>query len=92
MARRSLSAPLATATGSATDRIGFMTSDIQATFEQAGCAGTLYVQSLDEDADIGLAADELVIPASVVKVQIVLEVETWFADGRLDPADWAHRA
>jgi len=64
-----------------------MTSDIQTTFERAGCAGTLYVQSLDDDADIGLAADEPVTPASVVKVQIALEVETWFAEGRLDPAE-----
>jgi beta-lactamase class A len=64
-----------------------MTGEIQATFEQAGCSGTLYVQSLDDGADIGLAADEPVIPASVVKVQIALEVESWFADGRLDPAE-----
>jgi beta-lactamase class A len=64
-----------------------MTGEIQAAFEQAGCSGTLYAQSLDDDADIGLAADELVIPASVVKVQIALEVESWFADGRLDPAE-----
>lgn len=62
-------------------------SDIQATFDRAGCSGTLYVQSLDDGAGIGLAADELMIPASVVKVQIALEVETWFADGRLDPAE-----
>jgi beta-lactamase class A len=64
-----------------------MISDIRATFEQAGCAGTLYVQSLDDDADVGLAADEPVIPASVVKVQIALEAQTWFADGRLDPVE-----
>lgn len=64
-----------------------MTGDIRAVFEQAGCAGTLYVQSLGEDADVGLAGDEPVTPASVVKVQIALEAETWFADGRLDPAE-----
>jgi hypothetical protein len=45
-----------------------MTGEIQAAFEQAGCSGTLYVQSLADGADIGLAADELVISASVVKV------------------------
>jgi beta-lactamase class A len=72
---------------SAIDRIGVIISDIRATFEQAGCAGTLYVQSLDDDADVGLAADEPVIPASVVKVQIALEAQTWFADGRLDPVE-----
>ena len=64
-----------------------MASDIRATFEQAGCAGTFYVQPLEGGAGIGLAADEPVIPASVVKVQIALEVETWFAEGRLDPAE-----
>jgi beta-lactamase class A len=64
-----------------------MTSEIQAAFEQAGCSGTLYVQSLGDGADIGLAADEPVIPASVVKVQIALEAQTCFADGRLDPAE-----
>ena len=64
-----------------------ITSEIQATLEQAGCAGTLYVQSLDQEADIGLGADEPVTPGSVVKVQIALETETWFADGRLDRAE-----
>jgi beta-lactamase class A len=59
-----------------------MTGEIQATFEQAGCSGTLYVQSLDDGADIGRAADELVIPASVVKVQIALQPEHWRQDLR----------
>jgi hypothetical protein len=30
-----------------------MTGDIQAAFEQAECAGTLCVHSLDDDADTG---------------------------------------
>lgn len=64
-----------------------MTDGIQTVFEHAGCAGTLCVQPLGEDATIELAADKLVSPASVVKVQIALEVETWFAEGRLDPAE-----
>ena len=64
-----------------------MTDGIQAVFEHAGCAGTLCVQPLDGDATIELAADELVSPASVVKVQIALEVETWIAEGRLDPSE-----
>jgi beta-lactamase class A len=61
--------------------------EIRAIFEQAGCQGTLCVRSLDDDAEFGLRADELVIPASVVKVQIALEAETWFTDGRLDPRE-----
>jgi beta-lactamase class A len=64
-----------------------MTSSIRTVFEHAGCSGTLCVQPLDDDATIELAADELVSPASVFKVQIALEVETWFAEGRLDPAE-----
>jgi beta-lactamase class A len=74
-------------TGSCIARIGVMTGEIQTVFERAGCQGTLYVQSLGDDADIGLAADEPVTPASVIKVQIALEAETWFADSRLDPAE-----
>jgi beta-lactamase class A len=62
-----------------------VTDDIRAIFDQAGCEGTLCVQALDEDAELGLRADEPVVPASVVKVQIALEAETWFAGGRLDP-------
>nr|WP_272923983.1 serine hydrolase [Streptomyces sp. SID3343] len=45
------------------------------------------VRSLDSGAEFALRADESVIPASVVKVQIALEAETWFADGRLDPRE-----
>src|SRR5262249_21804367 len=43
--------------------------------------------SLDDGAGTGLDPDQPVIPASVFKVQIALEAETWFADGRLDPAE-----
>jgi beta-lactamase class A len=64
-----------------------MTGKFQPIFDQAGCAGTFCVQSLDDDADVSLAADESVIAASVFKVQVALEAETWFADGRLDPAE-----
>ena len=64
-----------------------MTDGIGAVFEQAGCEGALCVQSLDDETDFGLRADEPVVPASVVKVQVALEVETWFADGRLDPRE-----
>ncbi|MFG3531118.1 serine hydrolase [Streptomyces sp. NPDC047917] len=64
-----------------------MTDGIGTVFEQAGCKGALCVQSLDDEIEFGLRADEPVVPASVVKVQVALEVETWFADGRLDPSE-----
>jgi beta-lactamase class A len=62
-------------------------ADIAEIFEQAGCEGALCVQSLDDAAEFALRADERVVPASVVKVQIALEAESWFADGRLDPRE-----
>jgi len=55
-----------------------MTEDIGALFEQAGCQGALFVQSLDDGAEFALRADEQVVPASVFKVQVALEAETWF--------------
>ena len=64
-----------------------MTEDIGALFEQAGCQGALFVQSLDDGAEFALRADEQVVPASVFKVQVALEAETWFAEGRLDPRE-----
>ncbi|MDX6351463.1 MAG: beta-lactamase class [Streptomyces sp.] len=48
-------------------------ADIAEIFEQAGCEGALCVQSLDDAAEFGLRADERVVPASVVKVQIALD-------------------
>jgi beta-lactamase class A len=60
---------------------------IETIFDRAGCEGALCVRSLDEEAEFGLRADEQVVPASVVKVQVALEAETWFADGRLDPRE-----
>jgi beta-lactamase class A len=64
-----------------------MTDEIGALFEQAGCQGSLCVQSLDSEAEFALRADERVVPASVFKVQVALEVETRFVDGRLDPRE-----
>jgi beta-lactamase class A len=66
-----------------------MMDGIRAVFEAAGCEGAVCVLSLDGDGDgeVGLRADEPVVPASVVKVPIALEAETWFADGRLDPRE-----
>ncbi|NED88242.1 serine hydrolase [Streptomyces sp. SID11233] len=64
-----------------------MTGDIEEYFEQVGCEGALCVKPLEGDAGFGLHADELVVPASVFKVQVALEVETAFAEGRLDPCE-----
>ncbi|MFF3332845.1 serine hydrolase [Streptomyces sp. NPDC002888] len=61
--------------------------DVQAIFDRAGCTGTLLVQSLDTDTEFGLRSDELVVPASVIKVLVALEAETSFVDGRLDPSE-----
>jgi beta-lactamase class A len=61
-----------------------VTGGIHAVFGQASCEGMLCVQSLDGQAEVDLRADVPVVPASVVKVQVALEAETWFADGRLD--------
>ena len=64
-----------------------MMDDIGIFFEQAGCEAALCVQSLDEDAEFAMRADERVVPASVFKVQVALGAETWFAGGRLDPRE-----
>ncbi|TXJ76103.1 serine hydrolase [Streptomyces lavendulae] len=62
-----------------------MTEDqVRAIFERAGCMGTLLVQPLDEEREFGLGADQLVVPASVMKVLVALAAETWFAEGRLE--------
>ncbi|MFG2695862.1 serine hydrolase [Kitasatospora sp. NPDC048407] len=64
-----------------------MTHDIREIFEQAGCEGALCVRPVVGDGEIALNADQPVVPASVFKVQIALEAETAFADGRLDPRE-----
>ncbi|MGW7545949.1 serine hydrolase [Streptomyces sp. NPDC054770] len=61
--------------------------EVQAVFARAGCTGALLVRSLDGAGEFGLHADQLVVPASVIKVLVALEAETWFADGRLDPGE-----
>jgi len=64
-----------------------MEVDLAAFFERSGCVGQLCVQSLDGAREISLHADEAVVPASVFKVSVALEVETRFVDGRLDPRE-----
>lgn len=61
--------------------------EVRAVFARAGCTGALLVQPLDEDGEFGLNADQPVVPASVVKVLVALEAETWFAEGRPDPRE-----
>lgn len=79
-----------------------MNDELRAVFQEAGCTGWLCVRSLGDDGDgndsseesgdggaaeVALGADEPMVPASVVKVLVALEAETWFADGRLDPRE-----
>ncbi|WP_052509412.1 serine hydrolase [Kitasatospora griseola] len=61
-----------------------MTRELREIFEQAGCEGALCVRPVQGDGEIVLDADRPAVQASVFKVQIALEVETAFADGRLD--------
>ncbi|MEV8452705.1 serine hydrolase [Streptomyces sp. NPDC052095] len=63
------------------------TNGIGEAFDRAGCEGSFCVQSLDSGGELASRADVPVVPASVVKVQIALEAETWFAEGRLDPCE-----
>ncbi|MCX4744324.1 class A beta-lactamase-related serine hydrolase [Kitasatospora sp. NBC_01287] len=60
---------------------------IEAMFERAGCTGALRVQSLTDGSAFDLHGDEPVVLASVSKVLVALEAETWFAEGRLDPRE-----
>ncbi|MFJ5924589.1 serine hydrolase [Kitasatospora sp. NPDC092948] len=61
-----------------------MTSEIREIFEQAGCEGALCVREVDGDGEVAVDADRAMVSASVFKVQIALEAETAFLDGRLD--------
>ncbi|MFK0107068.1 serine hydrolase [Streptomyces sp. NPDC091217] len=61
--------------------------EIQEIFERSGCEGAMLVRSAADGAEFGLRADELVVPASVIKVLVALEAETRFADGSLDPRE-----
>jgi beta-lactamase class A len=60
---------------------------IQTLFERAGCAGHLCVQSLDGTREVAVEADELVSPASVIKVPIAMVAQVQFEEGALDPRE-----
>ncbi|OKJ05615.1 serine hydrolase [Kitasatospora sp. CB01950] len=61
-----------------------MTGDLREIFERAGCEGALCVREVAGDGEIVLDADRAMVSASVFKVQIALEMESAFVDGRLD--------
>ena len=64
-----------------------MSTAIADIFRQAGCTGQLCVQTLDGSRELTVGADRPVVSASVFKVNVALEAETQFADGRLDPRE-----
>lgn len=64
-----------------------MSAAIAEIFRRAGCTGQLCVQALDGGQEVALDADRRVVSASVFKVNVALEAETQFADGRLDPRE-----
>ncbi|MFJ5228980.1 serine hydrolase [Kitasatospora sp. NPDC088391] len=67
-----------------------MTNVFDGIFESAGCEGALCVRALDgaeRGTEVAVRADTAMAPASVLKVQIALEVESAFTDGRLDPRE-----
>jgi beta-lactamase class A len=72
---------------------------VEEMFAAAGCTGTLHARSIRdvgadgshgldlEDDGFGYLPDLAVVPASVMKVQVALAVESMFADGALDPTE-----
>ena len=56
-------------------------------FATAGCTGSVHATTLDGTREVGLGADDLVVPASVVKVLVALEAECRLADGSLEPEE-----
>ena len=64
-----------------------MNAAIADIFRQAGCMGQLCVQTLDASREAAVDADRHVVSASVFKVNVALEAETQFADGRLNPRE-----
>lgn len=64
-----------------------LTGTLTGVFDRAGCLGWVHATTLDGSREVALGADDLVTPASVVKVLIALEAATRMADGRLDPSE-----
>ena len=57
---------------------------INAVFDAAGVAAALHVVDLDSGADVSLDADELVVPASVFKLPVLLELCRQHSVGEID--------
>lgn len=64
-----------------------MQQEFEQVFASAGCVGTLCVQDAAGQSEVGLAPDQPVVAASVIKVLIAVEVERQFAAGQLDPCE-----
>lgn len=62
-----------------------MQQELSQIFSNAGCVGALCAQNATGHLEIGLASDQPVVAASVIKVLIAVEVERQIAEGRLDP-------
>ena len=67
-----------------------MHQELAQIFSAAGCVGTLCVENAAGQLGVGIAADQPVVAASVIKVLIAVEVERQFADGRLNPYERVH--
>lgn len=55
-------------------------------FAMAGCVGSLCVQDAEGCQEVGIAAEQPVVAASVIKVLIAVEAERQIAAGLLDPS------
>jgi beta-lactamase class A len=65
-----------------------VTEELEAIFRDADCeGGTPGPVARRRRRGRTTRREESVVPASVFKVQVALEAETWFADGRLDPRE-----
>lgn len=56
-------------------------------FASAGCEGSLCVQSGTGQLEVGIAPDQPVVAASVIKALIAVEAERQIATGQLDPCE-----
>ena len=64
-----------------------MQRELEQIFATAGCDGTLCVQDAEGRQEVGVAPDQPVVAASVIKVLIAVEVERQIAGGRIDPTE-----
>lgn len=64
-----------------------MQHEFEQLFKAAGCVGALCVQDAEGRQEVGVAADQRVVAASVIKVLVAVEVERQIASGQLDPSE-----